>query len=74
MVAELARTGSRLGAVADPDAVRGLTRLVRAVGGAETADHDPVGTVGLLRATRDRDVRAGLGSLLALARAVGRQP
>jgi uncharacterized protein YjgD (DUF1641 family) len=78
MVTELARTGSRLGEVADeasdPAAVRGLTRLLRAVGDAETADHDPVGTVGLLRATRDRDVRSGLGYLLALARAVGRQP
>jgi uncharacterized protein YjgD (DUF1641 family) len=78
MVAELARTGSRLGEVADeaadPDAVRGLTRLVRGVGDAETAAHDPVGAVGLLRATRDPEVQAGLGYLLALARAVGRQP
>jgi uncharacterized protein YjgD (DUF1641 family) len=78
MVAELARTGSRLGEVADeaadPDAVRGLTRLVQAVGDAETAEPDRVGAVGLLRATRDPEVQAGLGYLLALARAVGRQP
>ena len=78
MVAELARTGSRLGEVvdeaADPDAVRGLTRLTRAVGDAETTESKPVGTVGLLRATRDPEVKAGLGYLLALARAVGRQP
>jgi uncharacterized protein YjgD (DUF1641 family) len=78
MVAELARTGSRLGEVADeaadPEAVRGLTRLVRAVGDAETVEHDRVGAVGLLRATRDPEVQAGLGYLLALARAVGRQP
>ena len=78
MVAELARTGSRLGEVADeaanPEAVRGLTRLVRAVGDAETVEHDRVGAVGLLRATRDPEVQAGLGYLLALARAVGRHP
>jgi uncharacterized protein YjgD (DUF1641 family) len=77
MVAELARTGSRLGEVADeaadPDAVRGLTRFVRAVGDAEAAGSDPVGPVGLVRATRDPEVQAGLGHLLALARAVGRQ-
>jgi uncharacterized protein YjgD (DUF1641 family) len=78
MVTELARTGSRLGEVADeaadPDAVRGLTRLVRAVGDAETAEAEAVGAVGLLRATRDPEVKRGLGYLLALARAVGRQP
>jgi uncharacterized protein YjgD (DUF1641 family) len=77
MVAELARTGSRLGEVADeaadPQAVRGLTRLVRAVGDAETAEHDRVGPVGLVRSSRDPEVQAGLGYLLALARAVGQQ-
>jgi uncharacterized protein YjgD (DUF1641 family) len=77
MVAELARTGSRLGEVADeaadPEAVRGLTRLVRAVGDAEGAEPERVGALGLVRATRDPAVRAGLGYLLALARAVGRQ-
>ena len=78
MVAELARTGSRLGEVADeaadPESVRGLTRLVRAVGDAEAEGSEPVGAVGLLRSTRDPEVKAGLGYLLALARAVGRQP
>ena len=77
MVAELARTGSRLGEVADeaadPQAGRGLTRLVRAVGDAETAEHDRVGPVGLVRSSRDPEVQAGLGYLLALARAVGQQ-
>ena len=77
MVAELARTGSRLGEVADeaadPAATRGLTRLVRAVGDAEATDPERVGAVGLLRSTRDPEVQAGLGYLLALARAVGRQ-
>jgi uncharacterized protein YjgD (DUF1641 family) len=77
MVAELARTGSRLGEVADeaadPDAVRGLTRLVRAMGDAETEASEPVGPVGLVRATRDPEVRAGLGYLLAVARGVGRR-
>ena len=76
MVAELARTGSRLGEVADeasrPESVRGLTRLVRAVGEAEAAGAEPVGPVGLARATREPEVRSGLGYLLALARAVGR--
>ena len=77
MVTELARTGSRLGEVADeaadPDAVRGLTRLVRAVSDAETTGSEPVGPVGLVKSTRDPEVQAGLGYLLALARAVGRQ-
>jgi uncharacterized protein YjgD (DUF1641 family) len=77
MVAELARTGSRLGEVADeasdPDTVRGLTTLARALGDAsDPADPpEPVGAVGLVRALRDPEVKAGLGYLLAVARAVG---
>jgi uncharacterized protein YjgD (DUF1641 family) len=77
VVTELARTGSRLGEVADeasdPDAIRGLTTLVRALGDAsDPADPpEPVGAVGLVRALRDPAVKAGLGYLLAVARAVG---
>jgi uncharacterized protein YjgD (DUF1641 family) len=77
MVVELSRTGSRLGEVADeasdPDTVRGTTRLLRAVGEASDPDDppEPVGAVGLVRSIRDPEVKAGLGYLLAVARAVG---
>ncbi|ELZ95181.1 hypothetical protein C440_08892 [Haloferax mucosum ATCC BAA-1512] len=55
MVHSIARTGSTLAEVAD----------------AEDADAEPLGAVGLLRATRDPDVKAGLGYLVALAAALG---
>ncbi|MGB9957072.1 DUF1641 domain-containing protein [Haloferax prahovense] len=75
MVRSLARTGTSLAEVADdasdPDTVAGMKRLLRAVGDAEEAEAAPVGAVGLLRATRDPEVKAGLGYLVALAAALG---
>lgn len=55
----------------DDDAVRGLNRLMRAVGEAE-ADSEPVGLLGALRAMRTADARTGLGYLLAIVREQGR--
>ncbi|MFB6130015.1 MAG: DUF1641 domain-containing protein [Salinigranum sp.] len=76
MVAELASTGSSLGEVADvaaePGTVRGLQAALRAVGEASDDPPEKVGTLGLLRATRDPDVQTGLGFLIAVARALGR--
>lgn len=75
MIHSLARTGETLAEVADeaadPDTVAGIKRLLNAVGDVEEPDVKPVGVFGLLGATRNRDVRAGLGYLVALAAALG---
>ncbi|SFR34835.1 Uncharacterized conserved protein YjgD, DUF1641 family [Halogeometricum rufum] len=77
MVAELASTGSALGEVvdeaSDPDTVRGLTVLVRAVGRASDPDDppEPIGLRGVIRALRDGDVRAGVGYFVSIAKSVG---
>jgi uncharacterized protein YjgD (DUF1641 family) len=75
MVESVAATGTSLGEVAttaaDEDVQRGLTRTLEAVGRAETGDRQPVGAVGLVRALRDPEVKAGLGYLLAVARELG---
>ncbi|MFC4405087.1 DUF1641 domain-containing protein [Haloarchaeobius iranensis] len=75
MVMRLAGTGTALGEVADtaaePDTVRGLDRMLNAVGDASTEDADPVGALGLVKATRDPEVKRGLGYLVAIARALG---
>ncbi|KAB1192790.1 DUF1641 domain-containing protein [Haloferax sp. MBLA0076] len=77
MVHSLARTGSTLAEVADeaaePETVAGIKRLLNAVGDAEEADAKPVGAMGLIRATRDPNVKSGLGYLIALAAALGAQ-
>jgi uncharacterized protein YjgD (DUF1641 family) len=77
MVMHLAATGSRLGEVVDtaaaPETARGIEHLLAAVGEAEAATPQRVGTIGLLRALRDPEVQAGLGYVLALARAMGRE-
>jgi uncharacterized protein YjgD (DUF1641 family) len=75
MVESLAATGSALGEVAstaaDEDVQRGLTRTLEAVGRAETGDPEATGAVGLVKALRDPEVKAGLGYLLAVARGIG---
>lgn len=77
MVVLLARTANQLGELADtatePSAARGLESVLNAVG--EAADEPPegIGPVGLLRALRDPDVQVGLGYLLAVAGALGRE-
>jgi uncharacterized protein YjgD (DUF1641 family) len=76
MVVRLARTGSSLGEVADtaaePDTVRGIQRLLDAVGEAGGEPPEAVGAVGLVRALRDPEVKRGMGFLVALARGLGR--
>lgn len=77
MVVLLARTADQLGEVADtasdPSTVQGLQSTMVAVG--EAADEPPerVGTLGLLRALRDPDVQVGLGFLVAVSKALGRE-
>lgn len=77
MVTDMAATGATLGGVAatagDEEVAAGLENVLRAVGEAETAGHERVGTFGLLRAMRDPEVKAGMGYLVALARAIGRE-
>lgn len=75
MVMRLAGTGTGLGELADtaadPDTARGLERMLDAVGDASTDEPEPVGALGLVKATRDPEVKRGLGYLVAIARALG---
>jgi uncharacterized protein YjgD (DUF1641 family) len=75
MAVSLARTGASVGELADTaaedDTRQGLQTLLKAVGDAERDDVEPVGLVGTVRAARDPEVKAGLGYLLSLARALG---
>ncbi|WP_135667779.1 DUF1641 domain-containing protein [Halorhabdus rudnickae] len=77
MVMSLASTGTRLGEVADTaaddDIARGLEDALAALGEATSEEPEEVGAIGLLKATRDPDVKAGLGVVIALARALGQQ-
>ncbi|ELY82062.1 hypothetical protein C488_00527 [Natrinema pellirubrum DSM 15624] len=76
MVTDLAATGTRLEEVADTaaddDVARTLGDLLEAVGEAGAEPADPVGPVGVAKALRDPDTQAGIGFLLALAKALGR--
>jgi uncharacterized protein YjgD (DUF1641 family) len=78
MVTTLARTGGSLGELADtaadPETVQGMQTLLRAVGDASDPDAaEPVGALGLVGALRDPEVKRGMGFLLAVARATGRE-
>jgi len=77
MVTTLAATGSRLGEVADTaadeDTARGIEAMLTAVGDASAETAEPTGALGMVRAMRDPEVKAGMGYLLALARALGRE-
>ncbi|ELZ39796.1 DUF1641 domain-containing protein [Halorubrum tebenquichense] len=77
MVASLAGTGAAVGEVAqtaaDDDTRDGIETLLEGVGEAERNAPEQVGAVGLLRGLRDSDVQYGLGYLLALASAIGRE-
>jgi uncharacterized protein YjgD (DUF1641 family) len=77
MAASLAGTGASLGeladSAADEDTRDGLATVLGAVGDAQSEDVSRVGTLGLVRATRDAEVQAGLGYLIVLARALGRR-
>jgi len=77
MVMSLASTGTRLGEVADTaaddDVARGLEDVLAALGEASSDEPERVGAIGLVKAVRDPDVQAGLGVVIALARALGQQ-
>jgi uncharacterized protein YjgD (DUF1641 family) len=77
MAVSLARTGASLGEIADStaeaDTRDGLESVLGAVGDAQSAEVSRVGTLGLVRATRDEEVQTGLGYLVVLARALGRR-
>jgi len=73
----LSETGGTLGGLAkratDDDAVRVLDSGLVALGEAGASDPEPAGILDTLRALRDPDVRKGLGTLLAMAKAFGRE-
>lgn len=77
MVTSLAGTGAALGEVAqtaaDDDTRDGIETLLKAVGEAEQEPAERVGPVGVVRGLRDPDVQYGLGYLLAVAGAIGRE-
>ena len=77
MIMSLASTGTRVGELADTatdeDVARGLDDVLTALGEASSEEAEEVGVLGLLKATRDPDVKAGLGVVIGLARALGRQ-
>lgn len=75
MVTSVAKTGSRLGEVADTaaddDVAAGLESMLHALGDATSDDPKPVGMIGLAKALRDPEIKAGMGVLVALLRALG---
>ncbi len=58
---------------ADDDTREGLTTLLQGVGAAQRSEPQPVGAVGLARSVRDPEVKHGLGYLLTVAKAIGRE-
>ncbi|AEH39427.1 DUF1641 domain-containing protein [Halopiger xanaduensis] len=76
MVTDLAATGATLGEVADTaadeDVAWTLEGLLEAVGEAGSEPAEPAGPIDVAKALRDPDVKAGLGFLLSLAKAMGR--
>jgi uncharacterized protein YjgD (DUF1641 family) len=77
MVTSLAGTGAGLGEIArtaaDEDTRQGIETLLASLGEAEGEPPERVGAVGLVRGLRDPEVQHGLGYLLALAGAIGRE-
>ena len=77
MVRSLAGTGSALGEVADTaadgDTRDGLKTLLAGVGAAQRSDPEPVGALGLARGVRDPEIQYGLGYVLAISKAIGRE-
>ena len=75
MVTSLTGMGSRLGELADTasddEVAQGLESMLHAVGDATSEEPEPVGAVGLVKALRDPEVRAGMGVAIALLRALG---
>ena len=77
MVTSLAGTGAALGEVAqtaaDDDARDGVKTMLEGVGAAHRSDPEPVGALGLARSIRDPEVQYGLGYVLAISKAIGRE-
>jgi len=77
MVASLAGTGAALGEVADTaaddDARDGVKAMLEGVGAAHRSDPEPVGVLGLARSIRDPEIQYGLGYVLAISKAIGRE-
>jgi uncharacterized protein YjgD (DUF1641 family) len=77
MVTSLAGTGAALGEVAqtaaDDDARDGVKAMLEGVGAAHRSDPEPVGALGLARSIRDPEVQYGLGYVLAISKAIGRE-
>jgi uncharacterized protein YjgD (DUF1641 family) len=76
MVMTLTSTGARLGELADTasdeDVAQGLDSMLTAVGDATSEQPEPVGLVGLAKALRDPEVRAGMGVAISLLKGLGR--
>ncbi|MEF8883108.1 MAG: DUF1641 domain-containing protein [Halapricum sp.] len=76
MVMSLSKLASELGGVADTaaedDVSRGLEDVLHAVGDASEEEPEPIGAIGLAKALRDPEVKAGMGVALALVKALGR--
>jgi uncharacterized protein YjgD (DUF1641 family) len=76
MVMTLTQTGSRLGELADTaaddDVAGSLESVLQAVGEAGDQPPEAPGIIGLVKAMRDPEVQTGLGFVLAIARALGR--
>jgi uncharacterized protein YjgD (DUF1641 family) len=75
MIMSVAGAGSRLGEVVetagDEEVAGGLESVLQAVGDATSEEPDEVGIIGLARALRDPEVRAGMGVALNLLQALG---
>jgi uncharacterized protein YjgD (DUF1641 family) len=76
MVTTLTGTGARLGELADTasdeDVAAGLETVLTSVGDATGDEVEPVGLIGLARAMRDPEVKAGMGVALTLLKGLGR--
>jgi len=77
MVRSLAGTGTALGEGAqtapDGSARAGVQSVRAGVGAAHRSDPEPVGALGLARSVRDPEIQYGLGYVLAIAKAIGRE-
>jgi len=47
--------------------------MLEGVGAAHRSDPEPVGALGLARSIRDPEVQYGLGYVLAISKAIGRE-
>jgi uncharacterized protein YjgD (DUF1641 family) len=76
MVMNLASTGGRLGELADTaaddDVAGSLDAMLAALGEAGQEEPSEVGMLGLVGALRDPEVKRGMGYLIAVAGALGR--